>query len=70
MRLVPGLAGICFLCWPNLAYHVTNLFVEWPTAEGRVGSAEQVDSRSIITYSFEVGGEFRWHYTAIRKDSV
>jgi Protein of unknown function (DUF3592) len=57
VRLVPGFVGICFLCWPNLAYHMTNLFVEWPTTEGRVGAVEQADSRSIITYSFELGGE-------------
>jgi len=49
VRLVPGLAGICFLCWPNLAYHLTNLFVEWPTVEGRVGYAAQEGLHSIIT---------------------
>ena len=57
MRLVPGLLGICFLCWPNFAYHLTNLFVEWPTTEGQVGSALQDGSHSTITYSFELGGE-------------
>ena len=57
VRLVPGFAGICFLCWPNLSYHLTNLFVEWPTIEGRVGSAAQEGLHSIITYSFELGGE-------------
>jgi hypothetical protein len=55
MRLVPLVIGICFLCWPNLAYHLTNLFIEWPTTEGRVGSAASDGSHSLITYSFEVG---------------
>ena len=57
MRLVPGLLGICFLCWPNFAYHLTNLFVKWPTTEGRVGSASDDGSQAIITYSFELGEE-------------
>jgi len=57
MRLVPGLLGICFLCWPNFAYHLTNLFIEWPTTEGRVGSASQDGSHSTVTYSFELSGE-------------
>ena len=35
VRVMPGAAGLCFLCWPNLAYHLTNLFVEWPTTEGK-----------------------------------
>jgi uncharacterized membrane protein YedE/YeeE len=55
VRLVPGLTGICFLCWPNLAYRLTSLFVEWPTIEGRVGSAAQDGSHSVINYSFELG---------------
>lgn len=66
LRLVPGLLGICFLSWPNLAYHLTNLFVEWPTTEGRVGSASQEGLRSIITYSFELGGESYGGATTIR----
>jgi hypothetical protein len=55
VRLVPGILGMCFLCWPNLGYHLTNLFVEWPTTEGRVGSAALDGSRSVVTYSFELG---------------
>ena len=54
-RVVPGLTGICFLCWPNLAYHLSNLFVQWPTTEGRVGSVVQDGSHSLISYSFEMG---------------
>jgi hypothetical protein len=53
--VVPGVIGICFLCWPNLAYHLTNLFVEWPTTEGRVGSAATDGSHLVVTYSFELG---------------
>jgi len=57
VRLVPGLLGISFLCWPNFAYHLTNLFVDWPTTKGRVDSASQDGSQSTITYSFELRGE-------------
>jgi len=56
VRLVPGITGLLFLCWPNLAYHLTNLFVEWPTIEGRLGSIVQDGLHSIVTYSFELGG--------------
>lgn len=70
MRLVPGLLGHCFLCWPNLAYHLTNLFVEWPTTEGRVGSASQDGFHSIVTYSFELGGESYGGATTIRSVDV
>ena len=55
MRVVPGIIGISFLCWPNLSYHLTNLFIEWPTTEGRVGSAASDGLHSVITYSFELG---------------
>src|SRR5512142_2883677 len=34
VRIVPGLTGLCFMCWPNLAYHLTNFFVAWPKTEG------------------------------------
>jgi hypothetical protein len=54
-RVAPGLTGICFLCWPNLAYHLTNLFVQWPITEGQVGSVVRDGSHSVVSYSFEVG---------------
>lgn len=54
-RTAAGLTGICFLCWPNLAYHLTSLFIEWPTTEGRVGSVVQDGSHLVITYNFELG---------------
>lgn len=57
LRMVPGLVGICFLCWPNFAYHLTNLFVAWPTTEGRVGSASLDGSHLTVTYNFELSGE-------------
>ena len=57
VRLVLLLLGLCFLCWPNLAYHVTSRFTVWPTTKGRVVSAAQFDSSSVIIYSFELGGE-------------
>lgn len=57
VRVLPGVIGICFLCWPNLAYHLTRLFIEWPTTEGRVGSAATDGSHSVITYSFELGSD-------------
>jgi|ERR1035438_8826128 hypothetical protein len=57
VRVVPGVLGMGFLCWPNLAYHLTNLFITWPTTEGRVGSAASDGSHSVITYSFELRSE-------------
>ncbi len=50
MRVAPGVIGICFLCWPNLAYHLTNVFIEGPTTEGRVGSAASDGSHSVISF--------------------
>jgi hypothetical protein len=45
--------GLCFLCWPNLAYHLTRLFDDWPTTEGTVGSSEEQSTRRwIIRYDF------------------
>jgi len=57
VRLVPFLVGICFLCWPNLAYHVTNLFVEWPSTEARVVSIAHSESDCVVGYAFELGGQ-------------
>jgi|SRR5580658_2975768 hypothetical protein len=69
-RLVPGFAGVCFLCWPNLAYHVTNFFVEWPTTEGRVGSIARNGSHSVITYSFELDQDTFGGSTTLRASDV
>jgi hypothetical protein len=57
VRLAAGFAGISFLCWPNLAYHLTNLFIDWPTIEGRVVSVAQLDLHPVISYVFEIRGE-------------
>jgi hypothetical protein len=70
VRLVPGLTGICFLCWPNLAYHLATLFVDWPTIEGRVGSAAQDGSHSVITYSFELGQNTFGGATTLKSSDV
>ena len=69
-RVVPGVIGICFLCWPNLAYHLTNLFVDWPTTEGRVGSAAPDGSRSVITYSFELGRNSFGGVTTLKSNNL
>jgi hypothetical protein len=70
VRLVPGVTGICFLCWPNLAYHLTNLFVAWPTTEGRVGSAALDGSRSVVTYSFELGRDTFGGATTLKSNNL
>ena len=70
LRLVPGFVGICFLCWPNLAYHATNLFVEWPTTEGRVDSVAQDGSRLVITYSFDIGRDIFGGTTTLKASDM
>jgi len=70
MRLVPGIIGISFLCWPNLAYHLTNPFIEWPTIEGRVGSAASDGLHSVITYSFELGRDTFGGATTLGSNNV
>ncbi|MGO9239834.1 MAG: DUF3592 domain-containing protein [Bryobacteraceae bacterium] len=57
VRAVSGLVGLVFLCWPNFAYYLTNLFVEWPEAEGSVVSVDQTGSRQSISYSYQHQGE-------------
>jgi len=57
-RLSSYLLGLAFLCWPNIAYHLSKLFDEWPIAEGRVDSVQQRPaSRWTVAYDFEMGGE-------------
>jgi hypothetical protein len=36
LRVLVGLLGLVFLCWPNFGYHLTNCFVAWPTTTGNV----------------------------------
>ncbi len=69
VRLVPGLTGLCFLCWPNLAYHFTNFFVRWPKTEGRVTSFTLSESYPVLSYSFEFGGNTYGGRTALKSDS-
>ncbi len=69
-RVVPGLTGICFLCWPNLAYHLSNLFVQWPTTEGRVGSVVHDGSHSLISYNFEVGQDTFGGATSVKSNDA
>jgi hypothetical protein len=56
-RVSSYLVGLAFLCWPNLAYHVSKRFEEWPTAEGRVDSVQQSGLQWTVAYDFEVAGE-------------
>jgi uncharacterized protein DUF3592 len=56
-RVSSYLAGLGFLCWPNLAYHVSKRFEQWPTVEGRVDSVDQSGSQWKVAYDFEVAGE-------------
>jgi len=70
MRVVPGVIGISFLCWPNLAYHLTKLLIKWPTTEGRLGSAASDGLHSVITYSFELGRDTFGGATRLALDNV
>jgi hypothetical protein len=57
-RFLAFLMGVSFLCWPNLAYYLNNLFEIWPSTEGRVDSIQQQSSsRWQVAYDFEVEGE-------------
>jgi hypothetical protein len=57
-RVCAAYTALGFLCWPNFAYHLTNLFEDWPTTEGTVGSSEEQSTRRwIIRYDFEFNGE-------------
>jgi hypothetical protein len=69
-RLFVLAVGLCFLCWPNFAYHLTNFFIEWPTIEGRIGSVARDGSRSVVTYSFELGQDSFGGRTTIRSSST
>lgn len=66
VRLVPGFTGLAFLCWPNLAYHLTNYFVRWPQTEGQVTHFALSDPYPILSYSFELDGNTYGGRTAIK----
>jgi hypothetical protein len=52
VRLATGLTGLCFLCWPNFAYHAAKVLFAWPTTQGRVVSVMQDGTACMVTYSF------------------
>lgn len=56
-RVLIGLLGLAFLCWPNFAYHLTNCFVAWPTTTGNVLSSDDDGSGWLINYTFNLGSE-------------
>jgi uncharacterized protein DUF3592 len=68
VRVIPGLTGMCFLCWPNLAYHFTNFLVDWPKTQGRVTSFAQFDSHPVVGYTFEFGGNMYGGTTALKSN--
>ncbi len=70
VRLLVLAVGLCFLCWPNFAYNLSNFFIDWPTIEGRIGSVAQDGSRSVVTYSFELGRDTFGGRTTIRSISI
>jgi len=56
-RLISGFVGLAFLCWPNFAYHLTNLYAEWPIAEGNVVSVSDRGRHVIVGYSYKHGSD-------------
>lgn len=54
-RLISGFVGLAFLCWPNFAYYLTNLYVEWPITEGLVVSVLNAGPRAKLSYSYKHG---------------
>lgn len=58
-RLTCGFLGLAFLCWPNFAYHLTNLFLKRSMImiQGRVTSVAYDGSRASLSYSFTYGGD-------------
>ena len=68
-RVFSYLVGLAFLCWPNLAYHLSKLFEEWPTAKGQVDSVQpQSASRWTVAYDFEVGGKRYGGHDSVKTD--
>ena len=55
LRVVAGFIGLAFLCWPNFAYHLTKLFVKWPTTTGQIIHAAPSDDVVVLSYAFHVG---------------
>jgi len=57
VRVISGCVGLGFLCWPNFAYHLSKVFIEWPTAQGRIVSADSSSNGSYVSYMFHVGDQ-------------
>lgn len=70
VRVILALIGLCFLCWPNLAYHLSKLFAEWHSAEGRIISTAQSNEGLLITYAFQVGDEAFGGNARVRADDA
>ncbi len=68
LRVTAFAVGLCFLCWPNFAYHLTKLLVAWPTTTGYVVSVTPFETGWTVTYSFDVGDD-RFGGTATVADS-
>jgi hypothetical protein len=67
VRFSGGMIGLCFICWPNFAYHLNKLSEDWPTTNGTVGtSQEKSASRWAVSYDYEFDGK-RWGGTATVK---
>jgi toxin ParE1/3/4 len=56
-RLTSGFVGLASPCWPNFAYHLTNLFAEWPIAKGNIVSVADRGTRVILGYSYKHGSD-------------
>jgi hypothetical protein len=58
LRLTAGFTGLAFLCWPNLAYHLANLFSNRSmlVVQGGVTSVAYEGPRASLGYSFTYGG--------------
>ena len=57
VRAILAYIGLAFLCWPNFAYHLSKLFVEWPTAEACVVSADSTENGAHVSYTFRIGDQ-------------
>jgi hypothetical protein len=70
LRVIAIVIALSFLCWPNFAYHLTNAFVEWPRAEGRVVSSTKFDGDSVVSYVFHLGDQTFGRYARVKASGV
>ncbi|HET9696129.1 MAG TPA: DUF3592 domain-containing protein, partial [Terriglobales bacterium] len=52
-----GMTGLCFLCWPNFAYHLDRFLRKWPTVKGSIVSCHDEESGRSISYNFTFNGQ-------------